>query len=104
VITGGGSGSDVGGERRVPKRDLINGLQLMFDLGQLQIAKGLPETEVLLRELMGVRVRMSARGYESYGSGREEPHDDLVLALALACRRAREPSKWNWFGGRPDGR
>ncbi len=31
----------------MPKRDLIAGLQVMLDLGQLQIAKGLPETEVL---------------------------------------------------------
>ena len=35
VITGGGSGVGAGprGERRVPKRDLIVGLQVMFDLG-----------------------------------------------------------------------
>jgi len=104
VITGGGSESEARGERRVPKRDLVNGLQLMFDMRQLQIANGLRETEVLLRELMGIRVRVSAAGHESYGSGLEGPHDDLVLALSLACWKAREPNKWNWFGGRPDGR
>ncbi|MEO8132227.1 MAG: hypothetical protein ABI822_34340, partial [Bryobacteraceae bacterium] len=75
----------------------------MFDLGQLQIARGLPEMEVLFRELMGMRVRVSAAGHESYGSSREGPHDDLVLAVALACWRARQENRWNWFGGRPDG-
>ena len=88
----------------MPKRDLLVGLQVMFDLGQLQIARGLPETEVLMKELMGMRVRMSAAGHESYGSGREGRHDDLVLAVALACWRAKQRNRWNWFGGRPDGR
>ena len=106
TITGGDGGAKAssgssGGERRVPKRDLIVGLQVMLDLGQLQIAKGLPEAAVLLRELMGMRVRTSAAGHRSYGNGREEAHDDLVLAVALACWRAREPVRWNWFGGRP---
>ncbi len=108
VITGGGA-SGAGGrakaeERRVPKRDLMVGLQLMFDQGQLRIARGMPETEVLMKELMGMRVRISASGHKSYGSGREAPHDDLVLAVALACWQARQPKRWNWFGGRPDGR
>ena len=109
MITGGGGGAKAGGgssggERRVPKRDLVVGLQLMFDSGQLRIARGLPETEVLMKELMGMRVRVSASGHKSYGSGREAPHDDLVLAVALACWRAKQPNRWNWFGGRPDGR
>ena len=116
MITGGGGGAKAGGgasgaggrataeERRVPKRDLMVGLQLMFDEGQLRIARGLPETEVLLKELMGMRVRISASGHKSYGSGRETPHDDLVLAVALACWQAKQPKRWNWFGGRPDGR
>ncbi len=109
MITGGGGGAKAssgssGGERRVPKRDLMVGLQLMFDQGQLRIARGMPETEVLLKELMGMRVRVSASGHKSYGSGREAPHDDLVLAVALACWRAKQPKLWNWFGGRPDGR
>ena len=88
----------------MPKRDLMVGLQLMFDQGQLRIARGLPETEVLMKELMGMRVRISASGHKSYGSGRETPHDDLVLAVVLACWRAKQPKRWNWFGGRPDGR
>ena len=88
----------------MPKRDLRVGLQLMFDEGQLRIARGLPETGTLLKELMGMRVRISASGHKSYGSGRETPHDDLVLAVALACWQAKQPKRWNWFGGRPDGR
>jgi hypothetical protein len=110
VITGGDSSAKTSGAKasgakagdwRVPKRDLIVGLQLMFDLRQLRIARGLPDTEILMKELMGMRVKMSAAGHESYGSGREGPHDDLVMAVALACWRAKKPVEWNWFGGRP---
>jgi len=104
MITGGASSNGAGGERRVSKQDLITGLQLMFDLGELQIARGLAETATLRNELRGMRVKMSAAGHDSYGSGGRAAHDDLVLAVALACWRAKGPGKWNWFGGRPDGR
>jgi hypothetical protein len=101
-ITGGDSGTAPNRlDRRVPKRDLLVGLQLLFDTGQLRIARGLPETEILVKELMGMRVKMSSTGHDSYGSGGEAAHDDLVLAVALACWRAKEPVNWNWFGGRP---
>jgi hypothetical protein len=104
AITGGANAgtSQRGLIRSVPKRDLIVGLQLMFETGQLRIARALRGAEMLHNELMGMRVRISASGHDSYGSGREGQHDDLVLALALACWRAKEPSQWNWFGGRPD--
>src|SRR3954451_3676234 len=88
------------GTQFVPKRDLISSLQLLFDQQKLQIAKGLPEGEVLMKELMAMRVKVSATGHESYGHS-SGAHDDLVLAVALACWRAREPNRWNWFGGKP---
>jgi hypothetical protein len=74
TITGGdretGRGSlNVG----VPKRDLISGLQLALEKGELRIARRMKEVGSLVRELMEVRGE----------------HDDLVIALALACWRAR---------------
>jgi hypothetical protein len=82
TITGGdretGRGSlNVG----VPKRDLISGLQLALEKGELRIARRMKEVGSLVRELMEVRGE----------------HDDLVIALALACWRARR--KMNSFGG-----
>jgi hypothetical protein len=82
TITGGdretGRGSlNVG----VPKRDLISGLQLALEKGELRIARRMKEVGSLVRELMEVRGE----------------HDDLVIALALACWRARR--KMNNFCG-----
>ena len=47
--------------------------------------------ETLARELELFRVKVTASRSEVYESWRERDHDDLVLALALAC----------WAGTRP---
>ena len=38
-----------------------------------------------MREMAGMRVRVTAPGREEYGAWRAGEHDDLVVALALAC-------------------
>ncbi len=70
----------------VPKRNLVSALQIALQSGQLKIARGLAESETLVRELMAFKVRISAAGHDSYSNDwREAPHDDLVLSAALAC-------------------
>jgi phage FluMu gp28-like protein len=105
MLRGAGLGCEItavtitGGERErksgglavsVPKRDLIAGVQVALDNGDLRIARKLKELGSLVRELVDVRmtsgpgmgrVRISADGYGE--------HDDLVIALALACWRAK---------------
>jgi hypothetical protein len=77
VITGGERGSKgPGGVRRVPKRDLIGRLQLLFEKRQLRIAGKLKDTPRLVRELLDMRVETMAG---------EKEHDDLVMAVSLAC-------------------
>jgi hypothetical protein len=84
----------------VPKRDLIVGLQVMLQAGELQIAEGMPGTAELLAEMASMRVRITDSGREQFGAWREGAHDDLVLAVALACwgvRRdfpGRDPGHW----------
>jgi hypothetical protein len=73
------------GNLRVPKRDLVSVLQILLQSGQLRIAARLPEAPLLLEELMNFTVRLSDAGRDSYGVWREGIHDDLVLAVALAC-------------------
>jgi hypothetical protein len=41
--------------------------------------------DTLAKELTHFRVKVSAAGAESFEALRERDHDDLVLALALAC-------------------
>ena len=61
----------------VPRAELVTRLQLMVEREELEIAEGCREREQLEREL----VHLKLEG----GSG----SDDLALALALACWKAR---------------
>jgi len=46
----------------VPKRDLIARVQVLLQQGKLVIAKGMPQGEVLMRELEQMRVKMTPSG------------------------------------------
>jgi hypothetical protein len=92
VITGGMSASlaaagTSGGCSRVPKRDLMEGLQVAFETRRLGVAQGLRCWPMLQQELREMRVQRSSKsGASQYGGKR----DDLVLALALAWWRAEQ--------------
>jgi hypothetical protein len=64
----------------VPKRDLVQGLAVLLEMGGLQVEPMLAEAGALRRELSNVRW-VSAGGADLFGGGRQ--HDDLVMALAL---------------------
>jgi hypothetical protein len=90
LITGGEAESVSNGYHHVPKRDLISGLQVLLQREQLQIAAGLAYGPALVKEMMEMRVRVTAPGREQYGAWREKDHDDLVFAVALSCWGARK--------------
>jgi hypothetical protein len=83
VITSGERSRYSDGTWRVPKRDLVIGLQVMFEERKLEIAASLPDAATLMTELMRQLWRDKSCG------AREGPHDDLVLAVALAVWRAK---------------
>jgi hypothetical protein len=87
VITGGHAEGYADGFYRVPKRELLVGLQVMLQSEELRIAADLPEAAALVRELGGMRVEISESGREGWRSG---AHDDLVFAVALACWAAKK--------------
>lgn len=92
TITGGGSGTG-GSMRRVAKVDLVSAVQAPLEKGLLKVAAGLPLADKLERELKQFRVKISAKGSDTFGALRESDHDDLVVALALALR--------GWHPGAP---
>jgi hypothetical protein len=96
-ITGGERETRSASGYGVPKRDLIVGLQLMLEAGELRVASGLAASKVLVEELRNMRVKVSLNGHETYEHWRSGDHDDLVLAVALACWQAR---KWREVGGK----
>jgi CxxC motif-containing protein len=69
----------------VPKRELVGCLQVLLQTGRLKIASALPESEILVKELLNFQVKITASAHDTYGAWREGAHDDLVLAVALAC-------------------
>ena len=90
TITGGQVETMDQGFYRVPKRDLIIGLQVLLQRGGLQIAAGLKFGQKLVEELLAVEVRVSQAGNEQYAAWREGTHDDLVFAVALAYWSAQK--------------
>jgi len=85
TLTGGDAVVRDGMERRVPKRDVASTIAVLLQTGRLRIARGLKESETLLRELLNFRVKISLSGHDSYEAWREKEHDDLVLAVGLAA-------------------
>jgi hypothetical protein len=77
MITGGAGESSDGSVWRVPKRDLIVGLQVAFQKRWLEVARGCAEATSFREELLEMRMRVSSVGDERYGG---RGHDDLVLA------------------------
>ena len=74
-----------GGTWRVPKKDLVTGLQLLLQDRRLHIAVGLPEAKLLSQELVHFRARTKLVADPQQAEWREGQDDDLVLAVALAC-------------------
>lgn len=70
---------------KVPKKELVAVLQVLLQTQRIAVAAGLREAETLKRELENFRVKITAAANEAFGAWREGEHDDLVLALALAC-------------------
>jgi hypothetical protein len=90
TITGGDSENSAGVDYRVPRRDLIVGLQVLLQTGGLRIAEGLEHGPALAAEMAAMQVRMTPNGREQFGAWREGAHDDLVFAVALACWGAKK--------------
>jgi len=93
TITAGNAVTYEDGGYRVPKRDLVSTLQVLLQTERLKVAEGLPEAATLVREMLAFEVKITDTAHDMYGAWREGAHDDLVLAVALAC----------WYGERDKG-
>ena len=84
-ITGADAISYTGRITRVPKRQLVSVLQVLFQTGRLCIASDLDLTGTLTTSLMNFTAKITPSFHETFSSWRENQHDDIVLALSLAC-------------------
>lgn len=74
----------------VAKKELISNLQVLFGNKRLRFANGLPDKDVVVKELMNFKIKITSKANDTYEAWREGDHDDLVLSIALAC----------WYGNR----
>jgi hypothetical protein len=93
TITGGEREHQTGHGWSVPKQDLISGLQVLLERGGLKIAREMGEAGPLVREFMSMKSTRGERGRVRLGADGCGEHDDLVIALALACWRAGRAEK-----------
>jgi hypothetical protein len=86
VTAGSGApGSAPGCGFLAPKIELVGTLQVLLQTRRLAIADSLPEAPMLLRELETFRAAPPVLKGDAVESWRERPHDDLVLAVAVAA-------------------
>lgn len=86
LIHGGDRVAHEGSTWRVPKRDLVGLLQVLLQNSRLKVAGKLKLGPVLQREMLNFKVKIDpATAHDSYSAWREDEHDDLVLAVALAA-------------------
>jgi hypothetical protein len=83
LITAGHQVTYENGAWHTPKKELVSTLQVLLQTQRLKIAK-IPERELLIKELLAFRVKVSTAGTESFEAWRERDHDDMVLATAMA--------------------
>ena len=89
IFTAGDTVRCENGLYRVPKKDLVHGLIVLFEDHRLRLLEDHPEARALVKELSNMRVKISCESHASYEAWRQGQHDDLVFALALACWRGR---------------
>jgi hypothetical protein len=86
VIHGGETTHKTDGSYHVPKKDLVAALEVPFDKGTLRIAEGLDLWPALREELQSFRRKQNPKtAHVSFEHWRDSDHDDLVLAVAMAC-------------------
>jgi hypothetical protein len=69
----------------VPKRELVSVLQVLLQKERLKIARAIPDAAVMAKELQNFKVKITASANETFGAWRDGQHDDIVLAVAMAC-------------------
>jgi hypothetical protein len=73
------------GSRHVPKKDLVTSLVSLLEDRRLKVARDLAEARTLVNELLNFKMQITPAANVTYGAWRSGHHDDLVLAVALAC-------------------
>ncbi len=86
TITGGDAVIHESHHWKVPKRELVGNLVALNQTRRLKVAEGLDLVPALINELVNFKIKIDLKsGHDSYEAWRESVHDDLVLAVSMAC-------------------
>lgn len=96
TITGGQEVNKAENGYNVPKRDLITNIQVLQQQRRLQLVPGLPDGEILAKEMANFKYKINLNGHDTYDAWREKDHDDLVLSVACAAWLAQEQGNHRW--------
>lgn len=77
----------------VPKKELVSNLQIMFGNHRLRFASNLKDRDTVTKELVNFKIKVTAKGNDTYEAWREGDHDDLVLSIAIAAWWAKRFGK-----------
>jgi hypothetical protein len=95
TITAGDRASiDERGVWSAPKKELVSTLQLLLQSRRISVASTLPESGTLARELVRFRTKATVSSNDALEVWRERPHDDLVLAVAIAAWQGERPKEF----------
>jgi hypothetical protein len=102
TITAGNEVTPQGNNRwHVAKTVLISTVDALLHTGTLRFAASLNEAAAMRDELKDFRRKLSDAGRATYAA-RTGAHDDLVLAVAIACWFATkpkpQPASFGWYG------
>jgi hypothetical protein len=84
TITAGTAVAGSGYQLSVPKRDLITTTAVLLQHERVRIAPDLPDTHILVGELLSYRIKTTDSGHQRYEPASTREHDDLLLATSLA--------------------
>lgn len=107
-ITSGSTVNQEKGYYYVPKRDLVAAVQVSLQDKRLTFAQESPLNEVLVKEMLNFKVKITESANDVYGAWREGQHDDLIFAVMLATwwaqyrKNPRQARSINGFTGLPD--
>ncbi len=91
VLSGTQGESYSGGLYHVPKLSLIGGLDVLMETKRFKIPEDGQHSRQLIDELLNFRGRKTSLAALTADTWRDQPSDDLVFAVALACWRLQQP-------------
>jgi hypothetical protein len=96
VMIGSGltASRDATGVWHVPKPELVTRLQLLLQGRRLQFSATMPHIDRLVRELENFQMKITGTGKTKFEAAGQQEHDDVVMALTLACWRATWHQEW----------